>query len=34
MKAEAETNKAPGASMYASAEKIYPRELKGRFDTL
>jgi hypothetical protein len=24
----------PGAPMYASAEKIYPREMKGRFDSL
>jgi len=34
MKPYPETNKAPGASMYASAEKIYPREMKGRFDKL
>jgi len=34
MKAEAETNKAPGASMYASAEKIYPREVHGLFARL
>jgi cytochrome c oxidase accessory protein FixG len=34
MKADAETNRAPGAPMYASAEKIYPREMKGRFDRL
>ena len=34
MKADAETGKAQGASMYASAEKIYPREMKGRFDRL
>jgi hypothetical protein len=34
MKSDVETNKAPGAPMYASAEKIYPREMKGRFDSL
>src|SRR5210317_2591417 len=34
MKADAESNQAQGASMYASAEKIYPREMKGRFDNL
>ena len=34
MKADVDTNKAPGAPMYASAEKIYPREMKGRFDSL
>ncbi|MDH3954419.1 MAG: cytochrome c oxidase accessory protein CcoG [Gammaproteobacteria bacterium] len=27
-------NKPQGASMYASAEKIYPREISGRFDKL
>jgi cytochrome c oxidase accessory protein FixG len=34
MKADVDTNKAPGAPMYASAEKIYPREMKGRWDSL
>ena len=34
MNADAESNQAQGASMYASAEKIYPREMKGRFDKL
>ena len=34
MKADAESANAQGASMYASAEKIYPREMKGRFDRL
>ena len=29
-----DTNKAQGAPMYASAEKIYPREMKGRYDRL
>ena len=34
MKTDAESNKTQGASMFASAEKIYPREMKGRFDKL
>jgi len=34
MKSDVDTNRAPGAPMYASAEKIYPREMKGRFDSL
>ncbi|MDH3953594.1 MAG: cytochrome c oxidase accessory protein CcoG, partial [Gammaproteobacteria bacterium] len=34
MKSDVDANKAPGASMYASAEKIYPREMKGRWDSL
>ncbi len=34
MKPDAEATKAQDASMYASAEKIYPREMKGRFDKL
>ncbi len=34
MKADVDANKAQGAPMYASAEKIYPREMKGRWDSL
>jgi cytochrome c oxidase accessory protein FixG len=34
MSADPETGKAQPVSMYASAEKIYPREMKGRFDRL
>jgi len=34
MSAEADKDKVQGAPMFASAEKIYPREMKGRFDRL
>ena len=34
MSAKAEKDRAPGAPMFASAEKIYPREVKGRFESL
>ena len=34
MSADPESAKPQGGSMYASAEKIYPREMKGRFDRL
>jgi cytochrome c oxidase accessory protein FixG len=34
MSAKPEKDRAPGAPMFVSAEKIYPREMKGRFDRL
>ncbi len=34
MSAKPDNAKAQGAPMFASAEKIYPREMKGRFDRL
>jgi cytochrome c oxidase accessory protein FixG len=34
MNNDAESTRARGEGMYASAEKIYPREMKGRFDRL
>jgi len=34
MNATADKDGAQGAPMFASAEKIYPREMKGRFDRL
>ncbi len=34
MSASAESNAAQSAPLFASAEKIYPREMKGRFATL
>lgn len=34
MSARQEKDRVPGAPMFESAEKIYPREMKGRFDRL
>ena len=34
MSAATDKDRAQGAPMFASAEKIYPREMKGRFDRL
>jgi cytochrome c oxidase accessory protein FixG len=34
MSVKADKDKVHGAPMFASAEKIYPREMKGRFDRL